>query len=176
MKSAGTSFDSMEVAASDLVEFFGVLGSEVGELGVLEMIPQLFNRIELGSVRRQRFQLQTGEPPQQLADRFTTMHVASIPQHRHPSSQVAEQRPQELCRADIVDVLLGKRAKPQREPLPAWRQTESGRQRDFVTMPGPLPQNRSLPSRREAATDQRGQQQSTFINQYQMRTLGNGAF
>lgn len=176
MESISAAFDAMEVFASDLVELPDIRRSEVGQLGVFEVIPQLFDGIQFRCVGRQPLQLQSGEPPKQLTNRLAFMHIAPIPQHDDRPPQVAEQRPQEICGAHVVDILLGICAKPKRDSLSARRQTESCRQRDFVTMRCALPQDGRLSGRREAATDQRGQQEPTFVDQYKTRTLRNGAF
>ena len=98
--------DLAHVRADDPVKVEHVGWSEVGHPVVLQVLPEILDRIELGSIRRESLQPQTRKTPQKLADRLTLVHRAAIPHHDDWAAQVT-QKGADKCRCPFaVDILL----------------------------------------------------------------------
>jgi hypothetical protein len=78
----------------DVHQFRGCVRPAVGQKP-LEMIPDTFVRVEFGSVRRKRNQVQTGRAPQKLPDGIPPMSLAVIQKNDHMTPNLPQQMAKE---------------------------------------------------------------------------------
>ena len=158
------------VAAKDGVELEDVVGREVGELAVLQVIPQVFDGVEFGSIRRESFQPQPGIVMQHLPNRVALVHGTAVPDHGHRAAQMAEKIAEEVGGPLGVDELLRVAPPIQPEATATRRDRQCGGDRNPVVMRSLDLQNRSLPARRQRASHQRRHQEAAFVDQDDIRT------
>ena len=79
-------------------------GTAVGQRG-LEVIPDLFVGIELGSVCRKTLDMEPRVTSEKLTDRRTVVNRSSVPEQDDVAAQMTEQQPQETRDLNVGDVV-----------------------------------------------------------------------
>jgi len=153
------------VAAKDGVELEDVVGREVGELAVLQVIPQVFDRVKFGSIRRKSFQPQPGIVMQHLTNGIALMHGTAVPDDGHRAAQMAEEIAKEVGRPLGIDELLRIASPIQPEVPTARRDCQCSSDRNPVVMRAVDLQDGSFPARRQRASHQRRHQEAAFVDQ-----------
>lgn len=81
-----------------------VAGEQVGDFMLLEMSPEVFDRIELGGVRGEALEPQpAGACGEECLDGLAAVNRGSVPDHQELARDVAHQRLQELGRPYSID-------------------------------------------------------------------------
>ena len=155
-----------------VIKLFKIAGNEVGQRAVFEVIPELLDRIESGSVRRQILDGQPREVGQELPDRRAFVHGAVVPDQDDATAEMAEQVADERGHVGRSEVSVGCSLEVEARLAGHWRQGEAGDDRDFAAMARRDWQRRCLPPGREGATNQRVEQQPRLINQYDVSLIG----
>lgn len=91
IESCGIVAEAVQVPFHVAVERQHVERRVIGEPLVLEMVPELFDRIQLGSVRRQEVEFKTGLATQQFTDCRPLVHVAAVPHDDHATRHLSPQ-------------------------------------------------------------------------------------
>lgn len=137
MEQFGPSLHGAETAMGAITDLAQSVSAQVGELAVLEVVPDLLDRIELGSVRRQELDLHcTVLRLKPAANQTTAMGFEAVPDdQKRPLGQL---RTQHLKKLHDLGRSYGAREQPevkapQREPcnggdlLPGKRVLDNGR-------------------------------------------------
>lgn len=90
------------------IEVVEIVGNEVGQIGVLGVVPALLNRIQLGTVRRQRLECEPCGVAFLKVRRGRSMHVPAIPHHNNVAAVVAMQKPKQPDHVERVHILRQK--------------------------------------------------------------------
>lgn len=159
-----------DVAAKDGVELEDVVGREVGEIAVLQVVPQVFDWVKFGSIRRKSFQPQPVIVVQHLTNGIALVHGTAIPDDGHRAAQMAKKIAEEVGCPLGIDEFLREAPPIQPEATAARRDRQCGGDRNPIVMRTLDFQNRSLPARRQRASDQRRHQEAAFVDQDDMRT------
>lgn len=136
-------------------EFSGVVWREVREFAPLEMSPEMLDGIQLGSVGRQVFELQSGIGGLESADGAATMSRPAIPDENDASALMPQDVTNEVGDAVLVEVLVGRGPEVQSESPTKRRQGQRGDEGDFIAMPATVQELWSLAARRQGAPHQR---------------------
>jgi len=91
-----------------LVEVVEIVGNEVGQVGILGMVPALFNRVQFGRVGRQRLERKPRRMVLLEVCRRRLMHVPAIPRQNHVTAIMTMQQPKQPDQVGRVDVLRHK--------------------------------------------------------------------
>ena len=135
-----------------------MLDEQIGDLVFLEVSPEIFDRIELGSIGWQPLQpeapVAAGEG---LLDRFAAVDRGAIPDDKQFAWDMAQQRLEELGGLGTADAAF---INPEVEPI----QRQPGDDRQLVPAER-LVQQRGLPTRRPGANPMRSGAQPAFVDE-----------
>jgi hypothetical protein len=105
----------------------------------------------------------------QLADIWTSMHVATVPYYNDVTAQMSEQLAQKPGDGFLVKALIDETAEVQAQSLRFRGECQGRQQRSFLSVFGLLEKAGRLATRSQSATDERREQHAAFVQQYQMR-------
>jgi hypothetical protein len=140
------------------LQIVDVFRDEIGKIGVLRVIPNLFDRIKVWRVGRQPFDGNAGGL--KTLGRGA-VSIEAVPHQEELASELATQRPNELLRVDRSDV-VAKDHEVQTDPPPLRRDREYADHREPV-MSVPTVKDRRVPSRRPGASHQRLEHEAALI-------------
>jgi len=137
-------------------------GRIVGEPIGFHVGPQVFDRIEFGSIGREVLKM-CRAGGRAFIDQLTQMSSEAIPDQHDRAVQLALQMLEEVHDPHGVDVVLGKHTKVQRQPIACRRDAQRRDRRDFLVSARTLPHHRGVSPQAPGATYQRGHQQARFV-------------
>lgn len=158
----------VEFVERALLQFRRVAGGEVRKLVPFQVRPDLLDRVEFRSVRRQQFDLQTRVIGQQLANLGALVHAAAVPDQDDRATQVTQQLANEPSHRRRFEMIVGKRAEVEAQTPSLRRDGQSGDERDLVAMLGPMLKDGSFALGSQGAADQRTEQSAAFVEEDQM--------
>jgi len=82
-----------------------VVGNKIGQVGVLRVVPALFNGIQFGTIRRQGLEREPSGMVVLEVCRRRLMHVPAIPYQNHVATIVAVHEPEQPDHVERVHVL-----------------------------------------------------------------------
>lgn len=127
------------------------------------MGPNVFNRIEFGSIAGERINVKPEGPLQESFDVFPFVDTASIPDQEHVSAQMTQQMPQvsdDLGPGDVIGV----EADIKSETSAVGRHGKASDGRDFIA-PIAVAQDRRAARRGPGSTNVRDEQESALIEE-----------
>lgn len=148
----------------------------VGERIAFRVTPDELDRIEFGRVGRQEFHAHAGMGDQPALDEFAAMCVAAIPDDRRGRADQPRQVPKKGAHANGVEARIGRETKQTADAVPTGRNHQGRDDRDFLSRPAALVQDRRLAPRRPRAADERGNQHARLINEDQRGLAARGVF
>ena len=163
------------VAAADDGQLVDVWAREIREPFRLEVAPHVFDRVELGRIRREM----EGVRPdgcKEVADVGRAMRIGSIPHQRHRCAQMPMQLLAENQHRLGIEVFLDEQLKIQPDLVARWTDAEGGDHRDLPAVAADVPQYRGLSSPPPRAAHHGQQEQPAFIDEDQPRAQAVGFF
>jgi hypothetical protein len=157
----------------DVHQFRGCVRPAVGQKP-LEMIPDTFVRVEFGSVRRKRNQVQTGRAPQKLPDGIPPMSLAVIQKNDHMTPNLPQQMAKEgrdFFALDIVFIEVT--VQSTMKTLPA--DGDPGDRRDAIVAIT-MTQDGRLAHGAPRLPDRRDQEEARFVDKNEMGCQPRGFF
>ena len=158
------------VSSEDGVELEDIVGCEVWEFAILQVVPQVFDRIQFRGIRRKSFQSQPRVIMLYLTDGIALVHRTAVPDDGHRTTQMAKKIAKEVSRPFGIDKLLRVAPPIQPEATTARRDRQCGGDRNPVVMRTFDFQDGSFPARRQRASHQRRHQEAAFVDQDDMGT------
>jgi hypothetical protein len=103
-----------------------VSATQIPQLDALQVVPQPFNRIELGRIAGQALQVQPlgGAACQEVFDGLTVMNRGAVPDDEQFAGDLAQEQPQE---ADDIGRVVGAVLRLQKDPS-RWGERADGRE------------------------------------------------
>ena len=145
----------------------------VGQI-LLGELPDTLVRIEVGRIRREGLEMQSGVAPAQISDRLSGMNAPVVPHHDDVAPQMSKQVPQELTDFLLLDV-LGVQVKV--EPQAATTRTDRhGRDGRDPIVAIAMPEDRRLAARSPGAAYGRDQEEARFVGKDEVGTQPPGVF
>ena len=154
--------DAFDRGVDEHSKLLQMVGGEVGQIGVLPVVPHLLRRIELWGVSRQLFQTDVVTVTVHIVlDNCCLVNLASVEDDDDFGPRTPSNRPQETHEVLPADVAV-LNPPVQAEPTAARRQgngTDDGQ----PVVPLPLTLNGCLPFRRPSSADQRLQHEAALV-------------
>ena len=149
----------------------GIIRQGIG----FEVGPQVFDRIEFGSVRRQVFQM-CGTRQDAFVDEFTLVGLEAVPDQHDGRVQLMLKMLEEIHCALGVNVGIRMKSKVQRNPLPFGQDADSGDGRDLLMRTAALAQYRCVPTQAPGTAYQRGHEHPGFVEENDGGSQARGVF
>lgn len=164
------------VGAGLIGEFVDIEERRIGQGIVLEVAPQVFDRIELGCIGRQEDGSDMGVGSQEGLDDAGTVCLQPIPDQDPWRVQLTVELAEE--RADGDGVEIGMRVEPEIKlhSIARWRHTQRGNDRDLLVRPRTLFEDRCDAARMPGTSYQRRHQQARFVDEHEISSQARGVF
>lgn len=158
----------IEFLEQSLFEFGRVVRGEVRHFVPLDVTPDLLDGVELGSIRRQQFDLEARVVGHEFADRFAFVHAASIPDQDHRASKMLQQLANEPGDRGRFEMIVREGAEVETQMSALGRDGQSRDDRDLVAVFGAMLQDGRFALGSQGAADQRAKQRAAFVDEDQM--------
>jgi len=153
---------------------FDICWGEVGQITVLGMAPDVFRRVEIGSIGRKPFDDNARMPGQPGRDSLSPVRAVTIPDEGEAMRNVAVEHakePQYFGSTDVVAMVHPVKT----VSTPAWSHGEGADDREPIPTI-PLSQDRGLAPRRPRPATQRLKHESALIPEHDASTGAASVF
>lgn len=157
-------------------EFVDIEEWRIGQGVVLEVAPQVFDRIELGCVRRQINGSDMGLRGDERLDDAGTVGLQPIPDEDPGGVKLAVELAQESADRNGVEIGVGVEPKVQLHRIARGRHTQCADDGDLLMRPGPLLEHGRNAARMPGAPHQRRHQQARFVDEDEIGFQPRGVF
>jgi len=147
------------------VQVVCILGDVVAQLGPLQMRPQILDRVDLRSIWRQRYKLESGMVCQNGLHCRAAMRRPAVPYHNDAVAEMAEQLSQEIGDTDTVKGSVGDCAEVNAKATAVGRQSQPGDDRHLLSALARDEKLRRLSLWCKSAANERAQHDPAFVNE-----------
>lgn len=154
-----------DVLLDHLIRVARIPGGEVAQDPILDVVPQLLDRVQFRGIGRQAFEVQARVVGQDLADGIALVYGAVVPDGDDRATQVTQEFPEERGGALLVDVAAGMGLEVQAQTAGARRQGQAGDHRHLLVPSALDLQDGGLAARREGAANERIEEYAAFVDQ-----------
>lgn len=157
-------------------EFVDIEKGRIRQGVVLEVAPQVFDRIELGCVRRQVDGTDMGLRGEERLDDAGTVSLQPIPDQDPGRIELAVELAQEATDRMGVEIGVGVEPEIQRHRIARGRHTQRADDGNLLVRPCSLLENGRDAARMPGTSHQRRHQQARFVDEYKMSLQARGVF
>ena len=164
------------VGAGLIGEFVDIKERRIGQGIVLEVSPEVFDRIELGCIGRQVFGSDMGLGREEHLDNAGAVRLQPIPDQDPGRAELTVELAEERADGDGVEIGMWMESEIKLHSIARGRHTEGGNDRDLLVRPSPLLEDGRDAARMPGPSYQRRHQKARLVDEDEIGAQARGVF